>query len=119
MRGNARGWELGLGKCACGSRLNGSSVSGTTPWIQIIATIKHSLKTGRGSLSVGDACAAIILLEDGRYLLQLRDDIESIWYPGHWGCFGGAVGLGACFALLLNALRELWSEPGDFDDTTV
>jgi 8-oxo-dGTP diphosphatase len=30
-------------------------------------------------------------LEDGRYVLQLRDDAESIWYPGHWGCFGGAV----------------------------
>lgn len=42
-------------------------------------------------LAIGNAVAAIILLEDGRYLLQLRDDIESIWYPGHWGCFGGGV----------------------------
>jgi 8-oxo-dGTP pyrophosphatase MutT (NUDIX family) len=24
----------------------------------------------------------------------MRDDIESVWYPGHWGCFGGAVELG-------------------------
>lgn len=41
-----------------------------------------------------DAVAAIITVEDGRYLLQLRDDIPRIFYPGHWGCFGGAVGLG-------------------------
>ena len=47
--------------------------------------------TARAPLPIGDATAAIILLEDGRYLLQLRDNIESIWYPGHWGCFGGGV----------------------------
>ena len=41
-----------------------------------------------------DAVAAIITVEDGRYLLQLRDDIPRIFYPGHWGCFGGAVGAG-------------------------
>ena len=40
-----------------------------------------------------DAVAAIITVEDGRYLMQLRDDIPGIFYPGHWGCFGGAVGL--------------------------
>jgi len=38
-----------------------------------------------------DAVAAIITVEDGRYLLQLRDDIPRIFYPGHWGCFGGAL----------------------------
>jgi 8-oxo-dGTP pyrophosphatase MutT (NUDIX family) len=37
------------------------------------------------------AVAAIITVEDGRYLMQLRDDIPRIFYPGHWGCFGGAV----------------------------
>lgn len=41
-----------------------------------------------------DAVAAIITVEDGRYLMQLRDDIPRIFYPGHWGCFGGAVGTG-------------------------
>ena len=35
----------------------------------------------------GDAVAAIIVDEDGRYLMQLRDDIPRIFYPGHWGCF--------------------------------
>jgi 8-oxo-dGTP pyrophosphatase MutT (NUDIX family) len=47
--------------------------------------------TAREHLQIGNAVAAIILVEDGRYLLQLRDDIESIWYPNHWGCFGGGV----------------------------
>jgi 8-oxo-dGTP pyrophosphatase MutT (NUDIX family) len=23
--------------------------------------------------------------------MQLRDQKPGIWYPGHWGCFGGAV----------------------------
>jgi len=57
---------------------------------------------------VSDAVAAIILIEDGRYLLQLRDENESIWYPDHWGCFGGGVGPGE---EPLDALhRELWEE---------
>jgi 8-oxo-dGTP pyrophosphatase MutT (NUDIX family) len=41
-----------------------------------------------------DAVAAIITTEEGRYLMQLRDDIPGIFYPGHWGCFGGAVDRG-------------------------
>lgn len=42
-------------------------------------------------LTASDAVAAIITLEDGRYLLQHRDSIPNIWYPNHWGCFGGAI----------------------------
>ncbi len=41
-----------------------------------------------------DAVAAIITIEDGSYLMQRRDDIPRIFYPGHWGCFGGAVNPG-------------------------
>jgi 8-oxo-dGTP pyrophosphatase MutT (NUDIX family) len=48
--------------------------------------------TAQHPLQGEDAVAAIITVEDGRYLLQLRDDIPRIFYPGHWGCFGGAVG---------------------------
>ncbi|MEI6985428.1 MAG: NUDIX domain-containing protein [Rhodospirillaceae bacterium] len=47
--------------------------------------------TDRSSLSAADAVAALIVLEDGRYLAQLRDNKPGIWYPDHWGCFGGAV----------------------------
>ena len=45
-------------------------------------------------LRLGDAVAAILVTADGRYLLQLRDDIPGIWYPGHWGMFGGSVDAG-------------------------
>lgn len=55
-----------------------------------------------------DAVAAIITVEDGRYLMQLRDDIPRIFYPGHWGCFGGAVGPGEGPLHALN--RELAEE---------
>jgi len=50
-----------------------------------------ALVTGRTTLPIQNASAAIIVLEDGRYLLQLRDEREEIWYPDHWGCFGGGV----------------------------
>jgi 8-oxo-dGTP pyrophosphatase MutT (NUDIX family) len=33
----------------------------------------------------------VIRLSDGRYLMQLRDERPDIWYPGYWGCFGGAL----------------------------
>ena len=33
--------------------------------------------------------ALAMLKRDGLWLLQLRDNIENILYPGHWGLFGG------------------------------
>lgn len=33
--------------------------------------------------------AVAILHQGDRFLLQLRDDIPGILYPGHWGFFGG------------------------------
>jgi 8-oxo-dGTP pyrophosphatase MutT (NUDIX family) len=42
-------------------------------------------------LSPSDASAAIIALSGGRYLMQLRDQKPNIFYPGHWGVFGGAT----------------------------
>jgi 8-oxo-dGTP pyrophosphatase MutT (NUDIX family) len=47
--------------------------------------------TASTDLHPGDAVAALIVLEDGRYLLQLRDQKPDIFYPGHWGLFGGSV----------------------------
>ncbi|MGK7876389.1 MAG: NUDIX domain-containing protein [Xenococcaceae cyanobacterium] len=35
------------------------------------------------------AVAIAILYQKGRFLLQLRDDIPGIVYPGHWAMFGG------------------------------
>lgn len=37
------------------------------------------------------AVAAIIVVDDAGYLLQHRDEKPSIFFPGRWGCFGGAV----------------------------
>ncbi|MBW4472959.1 MAG: NUDIX hydrolase [Stenomitos rutilans HA7619-LM2] len=33
--------------------------------------------------------AIVILHQNGHFLLQLRDDIPGILYPGHWALFGG------------------------------
>ena len=52
---------------------------------------------------------ALAMLErDGRWLLQLRDDIDSIIYPGHWGLFGGHVEPGESAAEAVQ--RELEEE---------
>lgn len=57
-------------------------------------------KTGREAtiaLAVpprNDVAAAILVDEQGRYLLQLRDDIPGLPMAGHWGCFGGALEAG-------------------------
>ena len=47
--------------------------------------------TDQQNLEPGNAVAAIIVLHDNRYLLQLRDNKAGIFFPGHWGLFGGAV----------------------------
>lgn len=47
-----------------------------------------------GPLRPADAVAALLVREDGRYVMQLRDAMPSIFYPNHWGCFGGAIDLG-------------------------
>lgn len=45
-------------------------------------------------LAPDHAVAALIRLDDGRYLMQQRDDIQGIFYPGYWGLFGGAMEAG-------------------------
>lgn len=42
-------------------------------------------------LTPAAASAALIFTDDGRYLMQHRDDLPGIFFPGFWGCFGGAV----------------------------
>jgi 8-oxo-dGTP pyrophosphatase MutT (NUDIX family) len=54
-----------------------------------------------------DAVAALLVIDDGRYLLQHRDDRATIWYPDHWGLFGGGVEKGEePVAALRRELRE-------------
>ena len=65
-------------------------------------------------LTASDAVCALMTLEDGRYLLQKRDLIPNIWYPGHWGLFGGAVESGEKRESAL--IRELEEEIGYVPD---
>jgi len=51
---------------------------------------------GEGLLTPGNAVVGLIVLEDGRYLCQLRSQKPGIFYPDHWGLFGGAVNAGEC-----------------------
>ncbi len=60
-------------------------------------------------LTPGNAVASIILVGT-RYLLQLRDNKNGIFFPGHWGCFGGASKLGETPTETLT--RELQEELG-------
>jgi 8-oxo-dGTP diphosphatase len=35
--------------------------------------------------------AKALIHQDGRYLLQHRDNDPKIWHPDHWGLFGGEL----------------------------
>lgn len=52
--------------------------------------------------------ALAILERNKRFLMQLRDDIPSILYPGVWGLFGGHLEPGESPEEGLK--RELWEE---------
>src|SRR5262245_30846903 len=67
---------------------------------------------GEGRLQPADAAVALIVVgdDDERYLMQLRDDKPGIFYPGHWGVFGGAVDHGESPERTLR--RELREELG-------
>jgi 8-oxo-dGTP pyrophosphatase MutT (NUDIX family) len=59
-----------------------------------------------------DAVAALLMLEDGRYVMQLRDAIPGIFFPAHWGCFGGAIEKGED---PIDALKRELQEELEFD----
>jgi len=61
--------------------------------------------------SVDIRSAAIILVKDGKALLQLRDDNPNITYPNHWGFAGGGT-LEEGETYLQAAQRELEEETG-------
>ena len=44
----------------------------------------------RATLRPAHAVAALLQLADSRYVMQLRDAKPNIFYPDHWGFFGGA-----------------------------
>ncbi len=45
---------------------------------------------GEGILSPSNASVALIVVDEKHYLMQRRDQKPGIFYPGHWGLFGGA-----------------------------
>lgn len=57
-----------------------------------------------------EVAAGLLVTEDGRYLMQLRDDLPGVSLPGHWGCFGGGVDPGESAAAAM--ARELEEELG-------
>jgi 8-oxo-dGTP pyrophosphatase MutT (NUDIX family) len=60
-----------------------------------------------GPLVPLDAVAAILVTPDDRFLLQQRDDLPHIWYPGAWALFGGGIDPGETEdAALRRELRE-------------
>jgi 8-oxo-dGTP pyrophosphatase MutT (NUDIX family) len=74
-------------------------------------TIPSSTFLGSQSqLRPAHAVAALLQLTNGRYLMQLRDSNPDIFYPDHWGCFGGAVEPGEEPVAALE--RELQEELG-------
>jgi 8-oxo-dGTP pyrophosphatase MutT (NUDIX family) len=69
--------------------------------------LRHNIFHVPDTASFRDAAVAIIVLDDGRYLMQLRDDTPGIFYPDHWGLFGGALEPGEnCEAALRRELKE-------------
>lgn len=58
-------------------------------------------------LHLDHAVAALIIVDERGYLLQRRDNIPHIFYPDHWGLFGGAIDPGETpEAALTRELRE-------------
>ncbi len=73
-------------------------------------TPSRTFVTARRRLAFGDAVAGLVLMPDGRYLMQLRDDRGDIFYPDHWGLFGGSVDPGESPIAAIR--RELEEEIG-------
>jgi 8-oxo-dGTP pyrophosphatase MutT (NUDIX family) len=62
-----------------------------------------------------NAVAGLLVMDDGRYVMQLRDAVPGIFFPGHWGCFGGGVDAGEApeAAIRRELKEELEFEPAD------
>jgi len=62
---------------------------------------------GDRDLVPSNAVVGLIVIDDVRYLMQLRSQKAGIFFPGHWGLFGGAVDDGEhADAALTRELRE-------------
>lgn len=78
------------------------------------------LSQSNSRLAMSNAVAAIIRTPSGRFLMQLRDTLPNIWYPGSWGCFGGGVEPGEnSVHALCRELREELELEVELDNATL
>jgi len=65
----------------------------------------------------GRNCAAALILHEGRYLMQLRDNNPAIFLPNHWASFGGGIDPGedAAAAMVRELEEELEFHPRRID----
>ncbi|MGD1949046.1 MAG: NUDIX domain-containing protein [Leptolyngbyaceae cyanobacterium] len=59
--------------------------------------------------------AIAIIHQNGKFLMQLRDDLPTIIFPGHWGFFGGHIEPGEDADT--GVRRELYEEIGYVPNT--
>ncbi|MEM1252646.1 MAG: NUDIX hydrolase [Cyanobacteria bacterium P01_H01_bin.21] len=59
--------------------------------------------------------AIAIIHQNGKFLMQLRDDLPTIIFPGHWGFFGGHLEPGEDADT--GVRRELYEEIGYVPNT--
>lgn len=92
---------------------NSSDAEGTGAFIESKEfRTEYFIPAHRRSPRPHDAVAALLIHEDGRYIMQLRDGKPEIFYPGHWGCFGGAI---EQYESPLDALRRELREEIELD----
>jgi len=73
----------------------------------------HPFVRSTARLRPSSAVAALLMVGGLGYLMQLRDPKPEIFYPDHWGLFGGAIepGEGEAEALLRELHEELALDP--------
>jgi 8-oxo-dGTP pyrophosphatase MutT (NUDIX family) len=81
-------------------------------FVAALARFSTELTDGRmtnlESLRPAQAVAALMVLPNGDYLLQHRDDHAEIFFPGFWGNLGGAIDDGETAEQAL--AREIFEE---------